>query len=264
MVGIGCTVEVGRMAAGTGIGCVVVVAVVAGGTIIGDGLMCAIQYPEIVMVRELGRTPAWFGCVASGTIRREIQALVIRIGGRVPVGHMAGIALGGCADISRRMAGDTVRGRVCSGQWESGIVVIEGVVRIPCRVAGKTGRAVVGIPRYTHVVIIRFRIHVAGGTGKLHVVSWIGVAIHALIPFTQVFSTVDREVVHIMIKRSRLPSVLRVASDAIIGELQCFMVRIGRLIKVRLVAAGAGIGRIVVVAIVAGRTIVGDHGMRPI
>ena len=205
MVGIGCTVEVGRMATSTGIGCVVVVAVVAGGTIIGDGLMCAIQYPEIVVVRELGRTPAWFGCVASGTIRREIQALVIRIGGRVPVGHMAGIALGGCADISRRMAGDTIRRRVCPGQWESGIVVIEGVVGITGGVAGKTGRAVVGIPRHTHVVIIRFRIHVAGGTSKLGIVGRVGMTVDALVPFAQVFSTVNGEVLTIMVKGGRFP-----------------------------------------------------------
>lgn len=162
------------------------------------------------------------------------------------------------------MAIDAISCGMCTSEWKTGIVMIKRIIGITGRMAGKTGRAIVGVPGDTIVLIVRFRIHMAGCTGKLHVVSRIGVAIHALIPFTQVFSAVDREVVHIMIKRSRLPSVLRVASDAISGELQCVMVRIGRLIKVRLVAAGAGIGRIVVVAIVAGRTIVGDHGMRPI
>ena len=45
------------------------------------------------------------------------------------------------------------------------------------------------------------------------------------------------------------------------GELQGLVIRIRRLVIVRLVAAGAGVRCVIVVAVVAGRTVIGDQGM---
>lgn len=162
------------------------------------------------------------------------------------------------------MAIDTIRRCMCSGQWETSVIMIKGFGCIPSRMAGKTGWAIIGVPGYTIVLIVRFRVHMASGAGKLHIVSRVHMAVYTLIPFALMLATVDREVLPIMIKGGWLPGGLRVASDAISGELQCFMVRIGRLIIIRLVAAGTCIGRIVIVPLVAGRTIVGDEGMRTI
>ena len=61
------------MASFTRIGCIVIIAVVAGCTIIGNRNMCPIQDPEIIVVGELGRTPAGLGRMALGAIRSEVE-----------------------------------------------------------------------------------------------------------------------------------------------------------------------------------------------
>ena len=54
------------------------------------------------------------------------------------------------------------------------------------------------------------------------------------------------------------------AGGAIIGELEGLVIRVGGLVVVRLVASGTGVRCVVVVAIVAGRTVVGDGGVSPV
>ncbi len=101
------------------------------------------------------------------------------------------------------------------GEGEGGIVMIKGIVGIPGGVAGKAGRTVVSVSGHTHVVIVRFRIHMTGGTGELGIVGRIQMAIRAIIPFALVFATVNREVGHVVIKGGRLPGGFSVAGDAI-------------------------------------------------
>lgn len=162
------------------------------------------------------------------------------------------------------MTCNTIRGGMCPGQREACVVVVESIVGIPGRMTGKTRRAVVRVPRHSVVIIIRFRIYVAGGAGEFGIIGRIGVAVHTLVPFTQVLPTVDGKVLAIMVKRRRCPRRFRMAGYAIIGELQCLVIRIHCLVIIRLVAPGTSIRCIVIVPIVAARTIIGDHGMCPI
>lgn len=87
-----------------------------------------------------------------------------------------------------------------SRQWEGGHTVIKGIISISCGVTGQTGSAVIGVSRNTIVVIIGFRIHVAGDAGKLCIVGRIGMTVDTGIPFAFVFATVDGEIRAIMIE----------------------------------------------------------------
>ena len=54
------------------------------------------------------------------------------------------------------------------------------------------------------------------------------------------------------------------AGGAIIGELEGLVIRVGGLVVVRLVASGTGVRRVVVVAIVAGRAVIGNGRVRAV
>ena len=68
----------------------------------------------------------------------------------------------------------------------------------------------------------------------------------------------------VVVKRRWRPAILRMAGHTIRGKIAGGMVRIGRCIVIIQVAAGTGIRRIVVIAIVAGRTVVGDGSVSAI
>ena len=89
--------------------------------------------------------------------------------------------------------------QVHSRQREIRGVMIEGTSSVACRVAGKTGRAVVRISVYANVLIVRFRVLMAGYAGKFCEIRRIGMAIGTLIPFTFVRAAVYREVRRIVI-----------------------------------------------------------------
>ena len=68
----------------------------------------------------------------------------------------------------------------------------------------------------------------------------------------------------IVVKGRRRPGAFRVAICASRRELRCKVVRIGSSIVVRLMAACTGIRCVVVIAVVASCTVVGDWNMRSI
>lgn len=68
----------------------------------------------------------------------------------------------------------------------------------------------------------------------------------------------------VVVKGGGHPSGFAVASFTIGGEIGCLMVRICRLVIVGDMTAGTSVGRAVVVALVAGGTIVGHGRMRPV
>ena len=67
-----------------------------------------------------------------------------------------------------------------------------------------------------------------------------------------------------VVKRGRRPVAFRVAIRTSGRELRGEVVRIGSSIVVRLMAPRTGIGCIVVIAVVASRTVVGNRNMRPV
>ena len=89
-------------------------------------------------------------------------------------------------------------------------------------------------------------------------------AINALRPFPRVLSAVNWEKLGVVVKIRRDPIRLSVAVRATCRELRRGMVRVRRLVVIRRVAARAGVRRIIVIAIMAGRTIRSDCCMRPI
>lgn len=108
---------------------------------------------------------------------------------------------------------------MCTSEWKGSIVMIKGIIGITSRMAGKTGCTIIVVSRNTIVLIIRFRIHMAGGAGKLGIVGRVDMAVCTLIPFALVLAAVDREILSVVIKGGRLPGGLRMAGDAICGEL---------------------------------------------
>ena len=76
--------------------------------------------------------------------------------------------------------------------------------------------------------------------------------------------TRQRKVGRIVIEGRRLPAVFRMTGHTIGGKLRGNVVRITRLVIILLVTANTGIGRIDVIAIVAGRTIIGNHRVRTV
>lgn len=90
------------------------------------------------------------------------------------------------------------------------------------------------------------------------------VAIHAQVPFSFVPATVNREVHIVMVESGRLPGILVMAQGAIRWETCRLMVRIVRSVVVGLVAAEAGVRRVVVVSVVAEYAIVLNGDVRPL
>lgn len=80
-------------------------------------------------------------------------------------------------------------------------------------------------------------------------------------PLPGVGAAVNGEKLAIVVESRRHPDVFCVASGAIGREHQCLVVGVGSGSVVGLVAAVAGIGGVVVVAVVAGGTLVGDGGV---
>lgn len=109
--------------------------------------------------------------------------------------------------------------------------------------------------------VCRIVVFVAIYAAKQGVVARRRVAIRTLIPLSIVFAAVYREVHAIMVKSSRRPGGLAMTGYTVCGESRRRVVGIIGCIVVSQVAAYASIGRIVVVAVVTSRTVVGYAGM---
>ena len=263
MVGVGRLVVIRQVASLAGVRGIVIVAGMTSGTVVGDGQVRSIQHPEVVVVRELGRAPPRVGGVALCTIRPEVEGDMVWIGRLVEVGHMTGIAVGRRALVPGGMAGGAIDGDMRAGQWEVGQAMVEGIIGITGRMTGVTGIAVVGISGDALVIIVRLRIQVTPGTAKFRVVVGIDMAFHTLRPFALVLAAVDREILGIVIEVGRDPGILGMAAGAIRRELGCYMVRVLGVVEIVAVAPEAGVGRVVVIPVMAGGAIITDTRMRP-
>ena len=166
------------------------------------------------VVVKCGRRPFIFR-VAGGTIRRELQVGVVRIGCLVVISLVAGCAVSWRTCIPGGMAFDTVCGQVHPGQWESRQVMVKYIIRATRWVTGQTGRRIIGITIYTCVFIVSLRIGMTGHAGKFGVIRRIRMAVHTLVPLPVVFSTIDRKILSIVVKGRRYPLTFRVAGRTI-------------------------------------------------
>lgn len=114
------------------------------------------------------------------------------------------------------------------------------------------------------MIIVGTGVGMTNGATENRVVGGVGMTFGALVPLVLVLAAVNREILRIMVESGRIPGILTVALLAIGRKTGRGMVGIGRLIVVRLVTADTGIGCVVVVAVVAGRALVGNGGMRSV
>lgn len=142
--------------------------------------------------------------------------------------------------------------------------MIKNQVGIAVGVTSQACRAIVRIPTYAVVFVVGFRIGMAGDTSKFSVIRRVGMAIHTLIPFSFVLTAINWEILCVVVKRRRHPGIFSVAIRAIGRKLGGRVVGASRCVVVSRVAAKAGIRRIGIIAVVAGRTVVGYCRMRPI
>ena len=91
-----------------------------------------------------------------------------------------------------------------------------------------------------------------------------GVAIDTLIPFILMLAAVDREILLVMVKSGRIPGCFGMTILTGCREPCGRVVRVGCRIVIAHVAAVAGVRRGVVVAVVAGCTVIGDSRMCPV
>ena len=126
---------------------------------------------------------------------------MIGVGALVIVHPVTSITCCWCALKPIGMATETIYSVVCTGERECGGIVIEGTISFACRVTGQTGRIRIGISGHTHMLFICFGIGMTGDTSIFFKICRIGVAIHTLIPFAFVRTTIDREIQVVMIER---------------------------------------------------------------
>jgi hypothetical protein len=98
-------------------------------------------------------------------------------------------------------------------------------------------------------------------TSEYRIIIGIGVTICARSPFTLVFSAVNWEVQAIMVKGCRCPVVFIVTGRAVSWEVGCYVIGIGGSLVFAIVAAITSIRRVIVIAIMALSTIIGNGSM---
>lgn len=156
------------------------------------------------------------------------------------------------------MAVEALRRRVRPGQRPDGIMV-ENIVRIARWVAGEASVAFIDVAADASMLIVRFRVGVAGRAGELPVVAGHVVAVRAGVPLALVRPTVNREMLCIVVESGGRPSAFRVAFRAVLRELELLVVWVGCGVVVRLVASETGVRRVVVVPVVASGALVGNR-----
>ena len=180
-----------------------------------------------------GRLPCTGG-VARRAVCWNSQGRVVRVGTLIVILRMTGRAICWRAGIPRGMTGRAGRADVRAGQGEVGFAVIEPVVSLAGRMAGQAGGTVVGIAVHAIVVVIRFRVGMAGDAGKFGVIRRIRMAVQALLPFSLVLPAVNREIVGIVlgvfcrhpvrIGRMALDTILGKARRLVIGAQSGFII----------------------------------------
>ncbi len=131
------------------------------------------------------------------------------------------------------------------------------------RMAGQTGITIILITCYAFMFRVCLTLFMTCQTGKYGIISWIRMAIAALIPLTVMCSTVYRKIESVMIKRRRLPCALRMAFFAISRKLCCLMVWIISLIVIFCMTSVTSIGCIIIISVMARKAVGSNSGMCP-
>jgi hypothetical protein len=123
--------------------------------------------------------------------------------------------------------------------------------------AGQTGNVLISISHDALVLLIGFRVQMAGNASKLSIIGRIPMTFQALVPDSFVLASIHRKVHTIVIKGRRCPGFLAVAFGTILGKFTYGVIGIFGLIKIGLVASYTGIRRIAEPFAVTGLAVVG-------
>ena len=189
---------------------------------------------------------------------------MVGIGRLVVIIGMASRALRRGTLESTGMAFQAIGAYMSSREREVGAIMVKHIISVARRVAGKAGIALIYIPSYPIVLIVRFRIGMAGGAGKFSVIRGVRMAVRTLAPLTVMCPTVYREIQAIVIKGGRNPGIFTMTGVAIGRKLGRDVIRVRRSIEISCMAANAGIGGIIVIPIMTGGAIIGNGCMCPI
>ena len=212
--------------------------------IVGNRRMRTTQYINLIVDRELCRTPARFRRMAGRTIRTQAQLLVVRIRRLIKIVLVAADTFHRRAGISIGMAVFARDRSMRSRQWEIGFIMVKVGNRGPGRfgVTGRTisaeaGLLVIGIGG--GVVVI----DVTTGAGIGCIGKAIGMAAGAIVGDGGMSAC---QGINFIVdgKLCRTPAWLCGVAGCTIGaQAQLLMVGVSRLIEVGLVAAHTGGGR---------------------
>ena len=97
---IGRLIVIILVAAGTRVRRIRIAIRMAARTVVSNRRMCPTQYIDLIVDRELRRTPPWFCHMAGRAVRTDAQLLVIGIGRLVEVILMAAHTFHRCARIA--------------------------------------------------------------------------------------------------------------------------------------------------------------------
>ena len=222
----------------------------------------AVDGEMLSIVVKSGGNPAAFS-MATGTVRRKLGSEVVRVVRIVVIAAVAGIAGIGGVIVVAVVTGRTVVGNRSMRPVQSVVIVVHRKARwCPARLRAVAHSAVIrNVQR--NVVGIRTLIVVSimatgAGIGSIGVIT-AQVAGRAIVCHRQVSPREGKE--SPVVEGGRGPGVLSMAGGAVRWQLMCSMVRIGGRVVIGSVAPAAGIGRVVVVAVVTGRTVVGNVGV---
>ena len=258
VIGVVSVVVIVCVATKAGVGSIVVIAVVAKHTVVLNGSMRPVQRPVTVVNRECGRGPVGVGSVAHIAIRGQPQRYVIRVSCLVVIDHVTSLACIGGVVVVPVVTGITIVGNdeVRSSQRVEIIVVKSGRHPSGFSVAFLAiSRELVGeVIRIVRLVVV---VCVAAVTSVRRIVV-VPIVTDGTIVLNGSMGAAQHIVIVVNGEGSRVPiRYCGMAHVAICRYSQCHVIGVGGLVVIGDVAALAGVRRVVVIAVVANRTIVG-------
>lgn len=134
---------------------------------------------------------------------------------------MTGFTIRRCALVTPRVTFDTVNCNVRTGQWEIGLIMIKRVLRITRRMAGKACGVFIDVSVYACMLRICFGGGMADDATEDAVIVRVGMTICTLVPYAFVVTTINREIVVVVIFiAGGGPCILCMAGSAIGREVQ--------------------------------------------
>ncbi len=224
----------------------------------------AVDREILIVMIESRRHPTIY-TMTSHAIRRKSCRNVVGIIGRVVIAQVTTDASARRVGVIAVVTRSAVVGNGSMRPAQNPIIVVNREsCRIPIRV-GRMAHCTISWNAKCDVVGVGTAVKIGQVTADTSV--W-GIDIVALVAGVAVVGNRDmstgERIKSIVVKRGRNPGIFRMAVSAGGRELGGCVIGVDRRIVIRLVAPRTSIGRIVIIAVVAGRAIIGDDCVRPV